>query len=142
MRVLLLGALISFAGCAATAPARAPVEVGQEFTLARGESVAIGQQGASVAFKDVIEDSRCPMNARCIWEGNARIAVELSRSRAGRAADSHSLAGGRVELNTSSRFHTSEIVSGLVIELRRLEPERIAGAQTQGYVATLLVGAP
>jgi hypothetical protein len=142
MRVLLLGCLISFAGCAANPPARAPVKPGEEFTLALGESVGIDQRGVIVEFKDVVEDSRCPMNARCVWEGNARIAIQVSALTAGRAADTYDVAEGKIELNTSTRFNTREKIADFVIELRRLEPDRVAGAPTQGYVATLFVGTP
>jgi len=142
MRGLLLGCLISFAGCAATPPARAPVKLGEEFTLALGESVGVDQQGVIVEFKEVIEDSRCPMNARCIWEGNARIAIQVSEFTAGRSANTFDHAEGKIELNTSTRFNTREKITDFVIELRRLEPDRVAGAQTRGYVATFFVGTP
>jgi hypothetical protein len=95
-----------------------------------------------VEFKDVVEDSRCPMNARCIWEGNARIAIQVSEFTAGRLADTYDVAAGKIELNTSTRFNTREKIADFVIELRRLEPDRVAGAQTRGYVATLFVGTP
>jgi hypothetical protein len=142
MRVLLLGCVLSLAGCVARPPARAPVKLGEEFTLALGESVGIDHRGVTVAFKDVIEDSRCPMNARCIWEGNARIAIQASQSTPGRTADTYDVAEGKIELNTSTRFNTREKIAGFVIELRRLEPDRVAGAQTRDYVATLFVGTP
>jgi len=142
MRMLLLGCLISFAGCAANPPARAPVKLGAEFTLALGESVGIDQTGVIVEFKEVVEDSRCPMNARCIWEGNARIAIQVSGVTAGRPGNSHERADRKIELNTSTRFNTRENITDFALELRRLEPDRVAGAPTRGYVATLFVGTP
>jgi hypothetical protein len=142
MRVLLLGCVLSFAGCVAGPPARAPVKLGEEFTLALGESVGIDRRGVIVEFKDVVEDSRCPMNARCIWEGNARIVIQVSEFTAGRPAGTYDVAEGKIELNTSTRFITREKISDFVIELRRLEPDRVAGAPTRGYVATLFVGTP
>ncbi|HLA73373.1 MAG TPA: hypothetical protein VK624_17825 [Steroidobacteraceae bacterium] len=132
MRLLLIGCLLLvLASCAAIPPARPPVKIGEEFTLALGESVGIEQKNVIVKFEKVIEDSRCPMNARCVWEGNARIAL--------RASDA---VERRYELNTSTRFNTREKIADFVIELRRLEPDRLAGAPTKGYVATLFVGAP
>ena len=132
MRLLLIVcSLLVLAACAANPPARGPVKVGEEFTLALGESVGIEQKNVIVKFEQVIEDSRCPMNARCIWEGNARLALRVSDSVA-----------GRYELNTSTRFNTREKIADFFIELRRLDPDRVAGAETSGYVATLLVGVP
>jgi hypothetical protein len=142
MRGLLLGCLISFAGCAANPPARAPVKPGQEFTLALGESVEVDQRGVRIEFKEVVEDSRCPMNARCIWEGNARITIQVSGVAAGRPGNASERAGRKIELNTSTRFNSRENITGFTLELRRLEPDRVAGAPTRGYVATLFVGTP
>jgi hypothetical protein len=119
------------AGCVSVPPARAPVKFGEEFTLALGESAGIETKSVAVRFDAVLEDSRCPMNARCIWEGNARIALAVTGSLR-----------ARYELNTSSRFNTREKITDFVIELRRLEPDRVAGAPTKGYIATLFVGAP
>jgi hypothetical protein len=131
MRVLPAAFVLLLTACAAAPPSRAPVKTGEEFTLALGESVGIEQKGVIVKFETVIEDSRCPMNARCIWEGNARISIKASDSGA-----------VRYELNTSSRFATSAKITDFVLELRRLEPDRLAGAPTKGYVATLFVGVP
>lgn len=135
MRLPAFGCLLSFSSlfvaCASVPPARPPVKIGEEFTLALGESVGIERKNVIVKFEKVIEDSRCPMNARCIWEGNARIAIWASDTVA-----------GRYELNTSTRFNTREKITDFVIELRRLEPDRVAGAPTKGYVATLLVEIP
>jgi len=142
MRALLAGCLLLLSACVAQPPARPPVEMGEEFTLALGESVGIDETGVIVEFLKVIEDSRCPMNARCIWEGNARIALKATAFTAGRAKNVFDVAESPVELNTSSRFSTREKITDFSLELRRLEPDRLAGAETLGYVATLFVGAP
>jgi len=101
-----------------------------------GESVGVEGGVFIVEFTNVLEDSRCPMNARCIWEGNARIALKVRESTRGQ---------GTVELNTSERFPTraryGENTKGISIELRRLEPMPMAGAPTRDFVATLMVEA-
>jgi hypothetical protein len=131
MRIAFAAGLLLLSACAVAPPSRPSVRAGEEFRLALGESAAIEQKGITLKFEKVIEDSRCPMNARCIWEGNARIAIATS-DRASR----------RHELNTSTRFNTREKIADFVLELRRLEPDRVAGAPTKGYVATLFVGVP
>jgi len=76
---------------AAQAGGRKGVSLNQEFTLKVGQTALIRPGGLKVTFERVLEDSRCPEGVNCIWAGNARIAVGLSR------------AGGRptpVELNT------------------------------------------
>ncbi|MEJ0087112.1 MAG: hypothetical protein WDO72_15660 [Pseudomonadota bacterium] len=122
--------MLLLTACAAAPPARPPVKIGEEFPLALGESVGIERKGIVLKFEKVLEDSRCPMNARCFWEGNARIAIKASDS-----------AAKRYELNTSTRFNTSAKITDFTLELRRLEPDRLAGAPTKGYVAILFVGA-
>lgn len=41
-----------------------------------GESITL--EGHTVKFIKVLEDSRCPKNTNCIWEGRAKILVEIS----------------------------------------------------------------
>lgn len=57
--------------------------IGQETSDIRSYSAAV-QQGEllnfgnrSLKFKDVISDSRCPINVTCIWAGEAKVRVEL-----------------------------------------------------------------
>jgi hypothetical protein len=42
-----------------------------------GESVPVPQLHASVEFVDLLEDSRCPVDVTCIWEGNAQVQLRL-----------------------------------------------------------------
>ena len=48
--------------------------------------VALGQTARVAAMRvvplDLVEDSRCPMNARCIWAGRAVVKVALKIGRA------------------------------------------------------------
>jgi len=61
--------------CALPALATASVPLGQPFTLAVGEAAEVGDGGLSVGFEEILEDSRCPMDAYCFWEGNAEAAL-------------------------------------------------------------------
>ena len=100
-----------------------------------GESVGVKGGDFTVEFSSVIEDSRCPMNARCVWEGNARIALKVRESTRSQV----------IELNTSERFPTrgsvGENSKGISIRLHRLEPTPMGGVPTKDYVATLEVEA-
>jgi hypothetical protein len=137
MRVLLFACLPLFAACASSPaiPQRPPVAEGEEFQLAQGESVGVKGGGFIIEFSKVLDDSRCPMNARCVWEGNARIALEVRES----------VRKQTIELNTSERFPTrggvGENSKGISIRLHRLEPMPMAGVPTQDYVITLEVEA-
>lgn len=45
--------------------------------LVEKQNVFLKEQQMNVTFLKTTNDSRCPMNARCIWAGNASVEVEL-----------------------------------------------------------------
>ncbi len=47
-------------------------------SVAVGETAAVGGTGVTIAFRSVTEESRCPLNAVCVWEGNGQVAVTLA----------------------------------------------------------------
>ena len=65
--------LFASAGCATIPPSKSD-----------GINVAFGQtayvDGPKIRPIRLIEDSRCPMNARCVWAGRVRILVAWVRS--------------------------------------------------------------
>ena len=65
------------AGCT-SAPSAIQVKVGNEFILSIGQEAHISEENLSIIFEDVIEDSRCPLDVTCIWEGRASILVQLT----------------------------------------------------------------
>ncbi len=64
----MLAAALALSACATTRD-RTP--------LADASNVALGQKayadGPIIQPVEVIEDSRCPMNARCVWAGRVRV---------------------------------------------------------------------
>lgn len=60
---------------------RAPVVT--EATVPLGQTVAVGKTGLSVSFDRVESDSRCPINARCVWSGVAIVDVTVKNSKGG-----------------------------------------------------------
>lgn len=67
LAILALPAALALSACATTPGA----------PLADGSDVALGQKayvdGPIVQPVEVLEDSRCPMNARCVWAGRVRV---------------------------------------------------------------------
>ena len=65
--ILTLSAAFALSACATIAGAPLP----------DGSDVALGQKayvdGPLVQPVEVVEDSRCPMNARCVWAGRVRV---------------------------------------------------------------------
>jgi len=59
------------------APAPVAARIGVPFTLAFGDSARVDGSGLTVAFRAVQEDSRCPTGVTCVWEGNARIVLDV-----------------------------------------------------------------
>jgi hypothetical protein len=81
----------------------------------------------SIRFVELIEDSRCPTDTNCIWAGNAKIKIRVSR-------------GGRsqeltLDTNGPNQAATAE---GYSIKLIGLTPEPRSNIRINrnGYVAT------
>ena len=78
-----LGAILSAlvfvgAGCAPVQTA-VIVEPGISFTLAPGQTATVRRADARVTFKEVREDSRCPVDVTCVWAGDAKVDVIIIR---------------------------------------------------------------
>jgi hypothetical protein len=83
-----------------------------------------------VKFLSVVEDSRCPTGANCIWAGNAKIKIRIIDAK-GRSKE--------FELNTNLP-ETKISYGGYDIELAKLDPHPRAEATNKpAYVATLSV---
>ncbi len=54
------------------------ISYGEPFALEWNESTSVGGDGLVVGFKEVLGDSRCPLNADCVWQGQARIRLWLA----------------------------------------------------------------
>ena len=65
--------LSSFVGCSGEVKAR----LGEEFTLHIGESIRITEEDLRIKFVKVSEDSRCPKDVNCIWEGRVTTIIEI-----------------------------------------------------------------
>ena len=83
------------AGCATAASdsetGRAIVD-GTDFSMRPGDRVTLPDRSV-LRYVDVVTDSRCPPEVRCVWAGDAEVA--LTRTVAGAAAQSFSLHTGR-----------------------------------------------
>ena len=118
-------------GCAGpTQPSQLPL--GQSFELRPGASVIL-QDGLSVTFDAVRSDSRCPMDALCVWAGDAIVTVRLSQS-----------AGSQVERELHTQPGGSEAsYLAYVIKLVALAPYPRSDRQIRpdDYVTILTVDA-
>jgi hypothetical protein len=117
-------ALVACAG-ASSAPTEGPsarpaaAAMGDTLWLPLGATARLSG-GGTLAFVARGDDSRCPANALCVWEGDAAITVRATAAGAG--------AGERV-LRTNRRFGSDTItVGGTGLRLVGLLPFPIAGA--------------
>ena len=74
LMVLVVGVLL--AGCTGNS-GEAKAALSQQFSLSPGQSAIITGENLKIKFEAVLEDSRCPKNVTCIWEGRVRCLVQV-----------------------------------------------------------------
>ena len=74
----IMAACLAMAACGnkVSTPSGEKVPLGREFTLAPGQS-AVVDDDLRLTLKSVTDDSRCPVDVTCVWEGDAKVAVEV-----------------------------------------------------------------
>jgi hypothetical protein len=108
-------AALALASCTAPPASMPPPDDGFSRT-GIGHTVNVG--GPKVTPLAVLEDSRCPMNARCVWAGRVRIST-------------------LVDLGSGSRTHELTLgepvpVADGTLELVEVRPDKVAGADKPG----------
>jgi hypothetical protein len=76
---IILAIVLSVSGCADTSN-RIEVSLGQEFSLSVEQSAYIEGENLEITFEEVVEDSRCPWEVTCVWEGRVSLSVEISQN--------------------------------------------------------------
>jgi len=124
-------------GPAAPEPARdgtAALDLGHtpkkdRVVLGLHESSAVFGTDIAIRFAAVLEDSRCPIDVLCPWEGNCRIAIDVSRP-----AERPVL----LEVNTAVEPRVVE-AHGLLIRIVSVTPAPVSTREIleEEYVVTL-----
>ena len=94
------------------------------------EQKTFSRSNLKIKFVSLIEDSRCPIGTNCVWAGNAKIKIEISRGKSSKT----------FELSTMLE-PKSATYKGFQIKLVSLTPvpgENIR-INRNGYVAALAV---
>jgi hypothetical protein len=107
------------------------VSLDQEFTIKAGQQVEITGANLRITFTSVAEDSRCPVDVECVWAGNAKLNMEVKRSKKKYI---------NAALNTT--LEPREIdYKGYKIKLLRVTPERRVNVvpNPADYEATIVV---
>jgi hypothetical protein len=113
-------------------PPSKDVVVGSDFDLAPGQSARVSGGAITISFKEVTEDSRCPLGVMCIWAGNAAVSLAVTD-----AAGTKSQVV--VNTNVSPTTPDSVKIAGYVLRLVGLQPiqRRDVTIPPASYVATL-----
>ena len=97
--------------------------------------MAAAKENLTLKFVAILEDSRCPEGVQCVWAGNARI--ELAVTKAGEDTTS-------LELNTNDRYPVEAQYFDYTITLIDLKPYPKAAEQIdiENYTATIEIQKP
>ena len=116
-----------------TAPSGPSVSLGQQFTLAAGETASLSGFRLQVTFMRVTGDSRCPVDAVCIQGGDAIVHVRVSTGET-----------GDYELHTGDSSRASVIHRMFLISLVELRPFPFSGRTIgqEEYRAALVISRP
>lgn len=104
------------------------------FSVAARQTAVLTDEHLSVTFVRVLDDSRCPIDANCIWSGDATISVRAQQE--GRAAET---------LNLTLLGNLPGVVhEGFRFHAQQLMPGQVAGQtiRPEDYSVRLLVDRP
>ncbi len=108
-------------------PANARVH-GETMRVQINKEKRFAKSKLSVRFVELVEDSRCPTDTNCVWAGNAKIKIRVTKY--GR---SHELT---LDTNGPNQTVTAEGYSIKFVDLTP-EPRSNIRINRNGYVATL-----
>lgn len=123
--------LVIFLFIAFIAPSNAVEEptLDKEFSIKINSQAVIKNEAIKITFNKVLEDSRCPKGARCVWAGNAKVSLTVAKNN-----DQKNLELDSYEGKTSVEYQ------GCEIKFVNLAPYPDAHkAATGDIVVTLLV---
>jgi hypothetical protein len=116
---------------------RVPARIDVPFQLRVNQTAFIDSLNLSIGFVAVNEDSRCPSDVICIWEGQATINVNVRSPNINPSNFNLTSRGGESNLSVKD-FHD--------FSMRLLEiapyPKSTGHIGTSDYLATLVVALP
>ena len=84
--------------------------------------------GLKVKFASLVEDSRCPTDTNCVWAGNARITVRVSKNGRSKVLTLNSTERGAAPVFAGYRFKLTGLTP---------EPRSNIRINRNGYEATI-----
>lgn len=101
--VLLCTVLSAVSGCG-----KGEYDMGEEFTLSIGEAASIQGEQLRIEFLEISEDSRCPRDVTCIWEGRAIASIEVYQGNSSQKVEL--VEQGRTDIPVKTQFEEYEFV--------------------------------
>ena len=101
--------------------------------IPEGETLVV--QGIAITFLEVIEDSRCPKDVTCFWEGRARVLVEVSEG--GKEPYRGELILRKIQRNEGGLMNHIYISEDLSFQFSALAPYPETTERTTPYILVL-----
>jgi hypothetical protein len=79
-------------------------ELGRAFSMKIGESITVGE--LRLTFRSVEGDSRCPVDAVCVWAGDGEIALKIEQGNKAAVAALHTTLEPKKTEWTATRSHS------------------------------------
>ena len=111
-RAIPLLATLALAACATLPASGGPIRTDGIARL--NEPTRVG--ALVVTPRAVVEDSRCPINARCVWAGRAIVRTQID--------------GAGWRETTNIELGRPYITHGMGLQLTSVEPGKLAGSET------------
>lgn len=112
MVFFMMAACLAACGHGSPSASTVTVPLGREFTLRVGETAMVDDTGLRISVDKVADDSRCPVDVQCVWEGDAAVTVAIVDPAAPRS----------YELHTSGRYAQEATHGAYHVTLVRLDP--------------------
>jgi hypothetical protein len=90
----------------------------EEIRVRQGQQRSGDRGRIKIRLTSVLEDSRCPVGATCVWAGNARVKLEVTRGRSRRT----------IELSTTLE---PKVVSALGYSFRLVDLKPLPGEKVK-----------
>ena len=133
VRFFATAVIVALPACA-TVDTAVVANPGAEFSLALGKSATISGTDYRITFNRVTEDSRCPADVQCVWAGDAKIELTVTRNSA----------PGDTRIISLTPPNSEATVGDVKIRFVSLAPtpRQSQPPASRAYVARLMVLAP
>lgn len=100
----------------------------QKVTVQLGKTATESHSKVKVEFVELVEDSRCPADVNCVWAGNAKIKIKVTKKGKSQT----------IELN-SGMANKDNAFAGYTFALEKLTPEPASNIRIDrnGYIAVI-----